>query len=238
MLAEQGMCRRHYAERARGPHHFISIAGAACRLDGDFASGSNTRRARTISPPRWPLTSSPSSTSSCPSSPSDIGPAVSLEGEYQAYLDFEKGFASECASINGSCSRTWVVSIELSRPLTICFSPAHWPFVFGGERMKRAALHQEKEQRGDKGGKGEAQKFSGQKFPHNTINGFLSPQTSGCFHRIVLFLKDGLWPYWKGFHQLSQVKVQEERKLFNVVHFEGGRVCRKEVFFLFFWKPQ
>ena len=29
------MCRRHYAERARGPHHFISIAGAA-RLDEDF----------------------------------------------------------------------------------------------------------------------------------------------------------------------------------------------------------
>ena len=28
--------------------------------------------------------------------------------------------------------------------------------------------------------------------------------------------------------------MQEERKLFNVVHFEGGRVCRKEVFFLFF----
>ena len=35
MLAEQGMCRRHYAERPHGGHHFISIAGAA-RLDEDL----------------------------------------------------------------------------------------------------------------------------------------------------------------------------------------------------------
>ena len=29
------MCRRHYAEQARGPHHFISIGGAA-GLDEDL----------------------------------------------------------------------------------------------------------------------------------------------------------------------------------------------------------